>query len=138
MSQKNNKGVAFFEGSSWFHRIKLLQPDGTGSYSKRGGFQTEAEAEASYYKCEEECKKASRNLQLSKKINTEIGLKDYLLYWFEDVFSERVEKSTRLICGYTLYDLILRNMEHDVTLRFANVDYFDALLAVVAKSCESA
>ena len=138
MTQKKNKGVAFFEGSSWFHRIKLLQPDGTVSYSKRGGFQTEAEAEASYYKCEEEFKKASRNMQLSKKVNTEIGLKDYLLYWFEDVFSERVENSTRLICAYTLYDLILPNMEHDVKLRFANVDYFDALLAVVAKSCESA
>ena len=138
MLQKKNSGVAFFEGSSWFHRVKLLQPDGTVRYSKKGGFQTEAEAEESYYKCEDEFKKASRNLQLSKKVNTEIGLKDYLLYWFEDVFSERVENSTRMICAYTLYDLILPNMEHDVKLRFANVDYFDALLAVVAKSCESA
>ena len=77
-------------------------------------------------------------MQLSKKVNMEIGLKDYLLYWFEDVFSERVENSTRMICAYTLYDLILPNMQQDIKLRFANVEYFDALLTVVAKSCESA
>lgn len=138
MSQKKNKGVTFYEGNSWFHRVKLLQSDGSVRYSKRGGFQTEAEAEASYYKYEEIFKKESRKLQISTKVNTEIGLKDYLLYWFEDVFSERVENSTRMICAYTLYDLILPNMQQDIKLRFANVEYFDALLAVVAKSCESA
>lgn len=138
MSQKKNKGVAFFEGSSWFHRTKLLMPDGTVKYSKKGGFQTEAEAEVSYYKYEEEFKKASRTLQLSKKVNMDIGLKDYLLYWFEDVFSERIASSTRMICAYTLYDLILPNLQQDIKLSFTNAEYFDALLAVVAKSCESA
>lgn len=43
------KGVVFYEETSWFHRVKLLQPDGSVKYSKRGGFQSEAEAEASYY-----------------------------------------------------------------------------------------
>ena len=46
--EKKN-GVAFYEETSWFHRIKVLQPDGSVKYSKRGGFQSEAEAEASYY-----------------------------------------------------------------------------------------
>lgn len=138
MSQNKNKGVAFYEGNSWFHRVKLLQPDGSVKYSKRGGFQSEEEAEASYYKYEEEFKKESRKLQMSSKVNTDIGLKDYLLYWFEEVFSERVENSTRMIGVYTLYDLILPNMQQDIKLRFANVEYFDSLLAVVSKSCESA
>ena len=40
------KGVVFYEETSWFHRVKLLQPDGSVKYSKRGGFQSEAEAEA--------------------------------------------------------------------------------------------
>ncbi len=52
------KGVAFYEGNAWVHRTKLLQPDGSVKYSKRGGFQSEAEAEESYYKYEEEFKKA--------------------------------------------------------------------------------
>lgn len=138
MKTQGKKGVAFYEGSSWFHRVKLLQEDGTVKYSKRGGFQSAAEAEASYYKYEEEFKKASRNLQMSNAVNPDIGLKDYLLYWFEDVFSERVENSTRMICAYTLYDLILPNLQQDIKLRFANAEYFDALLSAAAKSCESA
>lgn len=131
-------GVAFYEGSSWYHRVKLLQPDGTVKHSKRGGFQSAEDAEISYYKYEEEFKKALRNYQMSTKVNVDIMLKDYLLYWFEEVFSERIESSTRMICAYTLYDLILPNIQQDIKLRFANAEYFDALLAVVAKSCESA
>lgn len=138
MKTKGKKGVAFYEGSSWFHRVKLLQEDGSVKYSKRGGFQSAAEAEASYYRYEEEFKKASRNLMLSNAVNPDIGLKDYLLYWFEDIFSERVENSTRMICAYTLYDLILPNLQQDIKLRFANTEYFDALLSAAAKTCESA
>ena len=110
------KGVAFYEETSWFHRTKLLQPDGSVKYSKRGGFQSEAEAEESYYKYEEEFKKASRAYQMSAKGNLDIGLKDYLLYWFEDVFSERIENTTRMVCAYVLYDLILPNIQQDIKL----------------------
>ena len=53
-------GVAFYEGSSWYHRIKLLLEDGTVKYSKKGGFSTEEEAETSYYECQEEFKRAVR------------------------------------------------------------------------------
>ncbi|MDO4277183.1 MAG: site-specific integrase, partial [Eubacteriales bacterium] len=132
------KGIAFYEGTSWFHRVKLLQPDGTVKYSKRGGFQSEAEAEASYRKYEEEFKKVSRIYQMAVKENPDVGLKDYLLYWFEDVFSERIENTTRMVCAYVLYDLILPNMQQDIKLRYANKEYFDSLLAAVAGACESA
>lgn len=47
--QAKKKAVAFYEGNAWVHRVKLLQPDGSVKYSKRGGFQSEEEAEASYY-----------------------------------------------------------------------------------------
>ena len=138
MTKENKKGIAFYEGNSWFHRVKLLQADGTVKYSKKGGFQTETEAEASYKKCSEEFKKSIRTLQASEKSHNEIGLRDYLIYWFEEVFSERVENSTRMVCAYTLYDLILPNMQQDIKLRYANTDYYDALLAVVSKCCDSA
>ena len=132
------KGVVFYEETSWFHRVKLLQPDGSVKYSKRGGFQSEAEAEASYYKYEEEFKKASRTYQMSAKPNADVDLKDYLLYWFEDIFSQRIENTTRMVCAYVLYDLILPNMQQDIKLRYANEEYFDSLLAVVSKACDSA
>ena len=123
------KGAVFYEETSWFHRVKLLQPDGSVKYSKRGGFQSEAEAEASYYKYEEEFKKASRVYQMSAKPNADVDLKDYLLYWFEDVFSQRIENTTRMVCAYVLYDLILPNMQQDIKLRYANEEYFDSLYA---------
>ena len=139
MKQPEKKnGVAFYEGNAWVHRVKLLQPDGSVKYSKRGGFQSEAEAEASYYRHEEEFKKASRAYKMSSKPNPDVNLRDYLLYWFEDVFSQRVENTTRMVCAYVLYDLILPNMQQDIKLRYANEEYFDSLLAVVSKVCESA
>ena len=46
MNQQAKKTVAFYEGNAWVHRVKLLQPDGSVKYSKRGGFQSEEEAEA--------------------------------------------------------------------------------------------
>lgn len=132
------KGAAFYEGSSWFHRVKILQEDGTVKYSKRGGFASEAEAEASYRKYEEAFKKSSRTYQMSAKVNTDIGLRDYLLYWFEDVFSARVENTTRMVFAYVLYDLILPCMQQDIKLKYVSAEYFDALLDLVSKSCESA
>ncbi len=61
-----------------------------------------------------------------------------MAYWFEDVFSQRIENTTRMVCVYVLYDLILPNMQQDIKLRYANEEYFDSRLAVVSKACESA
>lgn len=42
MKQPEKKnGVAFYEGNAWVHRVKLLQPDGSVKYSKRGGFHSD-------------------------------------------------------------------------------------------------
>lgn len=131
-------GVAFYEGNSWYHRVKLLQADGTTKYSKRGGFSSEKEAEQSYYIFDEEYKKAYRAYQISHKANSDIGFKDYLLYWFEDVYSLRIQNTTRMVGAYTLYDLILPHIEKDIKLKYLNVEYVDALLETVSRICESA
>lgn len=131
-------GVAFYEGNSWYHRVKLLQADGTTKYSKRGGFSSEKEAEQSYYIFDEEYKKAYRAYQISHKVNSDIGFKDYLLYWFEDVYSLRIQNTTRMVGAYTLYDLILPQIEKDIKLKYLNVEYVDALLEAVSRICESA
>ena len=72
------------------------------------------------------------------KPNPDVDLRDYLLYWFEDVFSQRIENTTRMVCAYVLYDLILPNMQQNIKLRYANEEYFDSLLTIVSKTCESA
>lgn len=67
-----NKGVAFFEAGSWYHRIKLMQEDGTTKYSKKGGFMSAKEAEASYRKYEEEYKRAYRAYQVSSSADFDL------------------------------------------------------------------
>lgn len=139
---KSNKGNfhpnAFQEGSSWYHRVKILKEDGSVLYSKRGGFQTAADAEKSYAKYEETFKKESRAYQMAHTVNADINFKDYLLYWFEEVYSARIENTTRMVASYTLYTLILPHMEQEIKLQFVNVEYLDALLETVSKSCPSA
>jgi integrase len=134
----NRKGAAFMEGGSWFHRVKLLQEDGTVKYSKRGGFKSQEEAEQSYLKYEETFKKECRRYQVAAQAGADMAFKDYLRYWFEEIFSVRVESTTRMVSAYVLYDLILPHMEQDIKLRYVNTEYLDALLKVVSKTCESA
>lgn len=138
MQKKEKSKNVFFEGASWYHRTKILQEDGTVKYTKRGGYKTAAEAEEGYQRYEEAFKKACRKYQASVKINQEIGLKDYLIYWFEEVFSARVESTTRMVGAYTLYDLILPHIKQDIKLRYVNTEYLDALLKLASKACASA
>lgn len=138
MAAKSNGGSVFKRGNSWYHYVKILQDDGSTKYSKKGGFASAAEAEKSYKQHEADFKKECRAHQISSGVNADIGFKDYLIYWFEDVYSQRIENTTRMVGAYTLYDLILPHMEQDVKLRFVNVEYLDALLKLSAKATESA
>lgn len=133
MSKKN---IAFFERTSWFHRTKILMPDHTIKYGKKGGFKTEQEAEESYYKMNEEFEKSiAKNFIHNKH---EVNLKDYLIYWFENIYTPRVENSTEILGAYTLYSLIMPVLERDIKLRYVNTEFLDALLEKVSKVCESA
>lgn len=132
------KSKSFFENNSWYHRTKTLQEDGTIKYSKKGGFATSKEADKSYDQCEAAFTKAYRAYQLAHQVNTEVMLKDYLIYWFEEVFSQRVESTTRMVGAYAIYDLIMPHLEYDIKVRYVNVDYLDTLLAEVAKASPSA
>lgn len=132
------KSKSFFENNSWYHRVKILQEDGTVKYSKKGGFASSKEADKSYTQYEAEFKKAYRAYQMAHKVNTEVMFKDYLIYWFEEVFSQRVESTTRMVGAYAIYDLILPQMEYDIKVKYVNVEYLDTLLASVARASTSA
>ena len=133
---EKRKGVAFFEAGSWYHRKKILRKDGTTGYSKKGGFATAEEAEKSYKKCEEEFARACRKYHAAA--SSDFELKDYLVYWLEEIFSPRVENTTRMLASYVLYDLIIPNMKQGIRLRYVSAEYLDALLTEAAKVCESA
>lgn len=121
-------GNAFFEKSSWKHRVKILQEDGSVKYGKIGGFATPEEANESYDRYEEEFNRRQRAKILEKQNKKESMLKGYLVYWFEDIFSERIEATTKRVQAYVLYQLILPNIEYDIKMRYVNGEYLDNLL----------
>lgn len=133
---EKKKGVAFFEAGSWYHRIKILREDGTTGYSKKGGFATAEEAEKSYRKYEEDFARACRKRHAAA--SSDFGLKDYLIYWLDEIFTPRIENTTRMLASYVLYDLLIPSMGQEIKLRHVSAEYLDALLAEVAKTCESA
>lgn len=135
---RSKKSKSFFENGSWYHRVKILQEDGTTKYTKRGGFQSQSEAEESYVKYEEAFKEAFRIFQLTHQINSEITLKDYLIYWFEQVFSARVESTSKMVVAYVIYDLLLPQIDYEIKLKFVNTEYLNALFERCSKATKSA
>lgn len=137
-----NKGVAFFERGSWYHRTKTLNEDYTVSYGKKGGFETEEEAEESFRICEEEYTKQRTMCRLN--IDKEVNLGDYLIYWFENVFKEKkLEKTYILGVAYVVYNLIVpflrqNDSSGDIKLKLVNTTFLDSLLEELSKTTESA
>ena len=104
------KSVAFFERGSWYYRTKTLKDDGTVSYGKKGGFESEKDAVNAYKLSEQVFKQQQRKLVIEGKNRQEVMLKDYLTYWYEEVFSQRIDPPTRALTAYVLYDLVFPNM----------------------------
>ena len=130
------KKVAFFERNSWYHRTKTLLPDHSIKYGKKGGFKSEKEAEESYFKMAEEFERSVSKTIIEGK--NKVTLKRYLIYWFENIYSIRIENTTQMLGAYVLYDLIFPNIEEDILLKYINIDYLDILIKKTSKICESA
>lgn len=132
----SEKKIAFFERGSWYHRTKTLMENGSVKYGKLGGFKTEEEAEKSYYKLLDEFEKSIAKSVIKNK--NDVNLKDYLNFWFENIYCTRVEMSTQMLGAYTLYDLIFPSIEKDIKLRLVTTEFLDEVLEVASKICESA
>lgn len=130
---KNN--IAFFENGSWYHRTKTLNNDYTVKYGKKGGFKTKEEAEESFQKYDNEFK--SKILGNTNDLNNQISFKEYLIYWYENIFIERIENTTQMISAYILYNIIIPNIDKDIQLRFVTKDYlsslFDKILGIYSE-----
>lgn len=130
---KNN--IAFFENGSWYHRTKILNNDYTVKYGKKGGFKTKEEAEESFQKYDNEFK--SKILGNTNDLNNQISFKEYLIYWYENIFIERIENTTQMISAYILYNIIIPNIDKDIQLRFVTKDYlsnlFDKILGIYSE-----
>jgi len=133
--KKGKSGVAFFEYTSWAHRYKILESNGKVKYLELKSFKTEEEAIESYYKHKEEFEEAQRNYYVS--VNKEIMFKDYLIYWFENIYSERIESTTKIVSAYIIYKLIIPNIEYDVKIGRVTTEYLDEIVEKASKMTES-
>ena len=136
MSEYKGK-IAFLYRNTWNHRTKVVLENGKIKYGRQGGFKTPEEAEKSYYQMLKKFEDDMRNY-IAPTINKEIMLKDYLIYWFENVYATRIESSTKMITSYALYKIIIPNIKYNIKLRLVTTDYLDALLEECAKACKSA
>lgn len=137
MAEKSKKYPhAFFERNSWYHRTKVLQEDYSVKYGKIGAFKTDKEAEDAYNKHMEEFDRTMKVKLLPQ--GKDITVKEYLVYWYESIFSERIESTTGYVSAYVLYSFLLPSIDDDMKLRLINVEYINAVLKAAAKYCESA
>ena len=127
---------AFWERNSWYHRTKTLQPDYTVKYGKIGGFKTDLEAETSYVEHMKEFERQLNVQFISQDENT--TLKNYLIYWFETLFSERIKSSTKSLTAYVLYHFLIPHIDDKVILRLVSTDYINRLLRETTQYCDSA
>jgi integrase len=137
MNNKNaqvisRNGHAFYERGSWYHRFKTLCEDGKTKYSKIGGFESAELAEASYKKYDEDFKEQVSTFY-GNSINKEMMFKSYLVYWFENIYSERIETTTKMIGAYAIYDLIISNIDYDLKLRQVTTAYLDEIIKKASK-----
>ena len=135
---EKQRNVAFFENNGWYHRTKTLCPDGSVKYSKKGGFANARDAERSYRQHEAAFREDYRRFHLANSVDDNISLRDYLTYWFEEVYSERIESTTRMVGAYAVYNLLLPNMEYDIKTKYVNADYLNSVLDNAAKISPSA
>lgn len=123
------KSDAFFYMGSWYHRTKILNPDYSVRYSKKGGFKTAAEAKASYKKMLEEFERKKKGIYYA--VRDGITLSEYLKYWFYDVYVPTISSSTHMVYEYILSTFLLPNIG-EIPLSHCNADYFDKLLAYIS------
>lgn len=127
---------AFFERNSWHYRTKVLQEDYSVKYGKVGGFQTAEEAEQAYKAHMEEFERAMKVKLLPQ--GKDITLKEYLVYWYESIFAERIESTTAYVSAYVLYSFLLPSIDDQVKLRLVSVEYINDVLKTASRYCESA
>ena len=131
-----SNSVAFFENGSWYHRTKTLNEDYTVKYGKKGGFQTQEEAEESYDKYEKAFQEQINGKTI--KLDDNITFKNYLIYWFENIFVSRIENTTKMISNYTIYKVIIPNLDEDIKLKLITAEYINSILKKILANTSTA
>ena len=124
--------IAYFFRGSWYHNKKEMLPNGQVKYGRVGGFVSPKDAEESYYKLLNEFEIQSRKYVLPL-IDREILLSDYLIYWYEEIYSKKVASTSSMGVSYTIYKLIIPNLPYSIKLRITTSEYITELLQRIDK-----
>lgn len=137
---KGKEDFVFFEYTSWAHRYKVLNPDGTVKYKKKKGFLTEEEALASYKIYKEEFERQKKEFNIVVNADQNITIKEYLNYWFKNIFSPRVENNTITVGSYVVYYLILPSIsdEEDTKLTYITTEFITTVIERAGKLAKCA
>lgn len=138
MKKSKESSPVFFERNSWYYRNKSFDEYGQVKYGKKGGFDSEESARKAYEAAEKEFLALKKKKTLEGKSRQEIMLKEYLVYWHEEVLSQRIESTTNTLVAYILYDWVIPNIENNIKMRYVNAEYIDELLKRVSYCCPSA
>jgi integrase len=136
IANKKEYDKVFYERGSWYHRTKSLLEDGKTKYGKIGGFKSPQEAKESCLKYEKQYLE-QREKFFNNNINNEIMFKNYIIYWLKNIYCERVESTTLMICTYTINNLIIPNIDYDIKLKQITVDYLDTIIEKASKMTAS-
>ena len=131
---RGKNGISFYEYSSWAHRYKIVGSNGEIIYKKKKGYKTEEESDTAYFEHEKEFEE-----QLNKKneqVSKDISFKDYVIHWFEDIYSSQIEFSTEVVCSYMIYDLLFPSIDYDIKLNLVTSTYLDEILLKISKTVE--
>lgn len=134
---KRQLGNVYFDGSSWCHSSKILQKNGSIKYEEVTGFKTEQEAKDNYNKLSKQFEKQRKNYWASH-FNKDMMFKPYIEYWYENIYSPRIESTTQMLGAYIVYNLILPNVQYDIKLKQVTCAYLDELLEIISKVTKTA
>ena len=81
-----------------------------------------------YARYEKNFQSSLRKYQLAQNQDDSITLKNYLLYWFDEIFSKRIEPTTQMVSKFVLNSYILPFLDTDIKIKFVSVEYIDELL----------
>ena len=138
LKKGDRQGAAIFNGSTWYHRYKILLPSGDIKYGKEQGFNTPEEANESSRKYEEEFENAARKQGLATRLDGKIMFIDYLKYYLEDVLGPRCEPSTKIVYSYVLYRYVIPTVKRDIEIGLVDKDFLDDILVSVGPMTKSA
>lgn len=125
-------GAAIFDGSSWYHRYKVLLPNGSIKYGRKVGFATSEEANESSKRYEQEYENKARRQGVATRLDGKMMFADFLKYYLEDILKPTCEPATTVVYSYVLYKNVLPIIEKDIEIGLINKDILNEILDKVA------